>query len=202
MSKSEPLDRPFPKVAVRNNVCCQSDRHGAKLLLMVLHDTEGANVPHSARDLVGLGNFFDTWSTQASSTVANDEDGQSARYVPDGRKAWTQAYYNPWSLSIEQIGFASDDWNSTKKNAQIHETARWLARWNRLHGVPLQQAYVRVDGTITRAGVCQHRGLGVLGGGHVDVSKLYPLARVIRLARRYVVAQNDWIKANGRHSDE
>jgi hypothetical protein len=60
--------RHHPKVLVRNNVACQSDRPaGVKPLLIILHDTEGANIPHSARDLNGLGMFFDRLSTQASS---------------------------------------------------------------------------------------------------------------------------------------
>jgi hypothetical protein len=75
--------RHHPKVTVRHNVACQSTRHGESPLLIVLHDTEGGNIPHSSRDLAGLGDYFDRLSTQASSHVAVDEDGHSARYVPD-----------------------------------------------------------------------------------------------------------------------
>jgi hypothetical protein len=48
-----------------------------------------------------------------------DEDGNSARYVSDERKAWAQAFFNPIALSIEQIGFATDDWRSSKKEQQL-----------------------------------------------------------------------------------
>lgn len=175
----------MPHAVVRHNVACQSDRHGSPLLLIVIHDTEGGNIPHSARDLAGLGDYFDRLSTQASSTVAVDEDGQSARYVPDERKAWAQAYYNPWALSIEQIGFATDDWNSAKKEKQLQEVARWIALWNKRFDIPIRAGAVTVDGRITKSGVKQHRSLGNLGGGHHDVSHDYPMAKVLQYARAH-----------------
>jgi hypothetical protein len=179
--------RHHPKVLIRNNVACQSDRPaGVKPLLIVLHDTEGANVPNSARDLASLGAFFDRLTTQASSHVAVDEDGCSARYVMDDRKAWTQAFYNPWCLSIEQIGFASDQWTAPKKNKQLHETARWIAWWNKEHpGIPIRRGRVSIDGRILRTGVIQHRDLGSLGGGHHDVSDKFPMTKVLDFAREH-----------------
>lgn len=182
-------DRAFPEVKVRNDVACQSGRNGAKPLLITLHDTEGANVPKSARDLVGLGNYFDIPATEASSHVGVDEDAWSARYVNDDRKAWTQAYFNPWCLSIEMIGFARQDWNAPAKEPQLREAARWVALWHRRYGIPLRRARVTRDGRIVRPGVIQHRALGRLGGGHVDVGPDFPGARVLRLARHYVKLQ-------------
>jgi hypothetical protein len=64
--------REFPDVRVRHNVDAQSSRHGASIDLLVVHDTEGANIPGSVRDLVGLGNFF------------NDSPGTDA--LPDDRR--------------------------------------------------------------------------------------------------------------------
>ena len=176
-------ERVFPAVKVRHNVVCQSARSIARPSLIVIHDTEGANIPHSARDLVGLGNFFNEIATQASSHVATDLDGTSARYVPDGRKAWSQAFYNSPGLSIEQIGFAVDDWH--KREPQIRETARWVAYWSRKWGIPIQRAQVSLDGRVLRAGVIQHRDLGNLGGAHHDVSELYPMGAMLVHARRY-----------------
>jgi len=177
--------RHTPHVTVRNDVVCQSERHGADLLLIIIHDTEGGNIPRSVRDLEGLGDYFDKLSTQASSNVAVDEDGYSARYVPDAKKAWAQAYYNPWALSIEQIGFASDDWSSPKKEKQLQEVARWIAYWSKKHDIPIQAATVTSDGRITKPGVKQHRSLGNLGGGHHDVSHDYPMAKVLAYARKH-----------------
>jgi hypothetical protein len=98
-------------------------------------------------------------------------------------KAWSQAYYNPWCLSIEQIGFATDDWKSKKKEAQLQETARWIAWWSKEHNIPIQAGTVTSDGRITKPGVKQHRSLGSLGGGHHDVARSYPTARVLAYAR-------------------
>jgi hypothetical protein len=188
------FDRAFPHVAVRHNVACQSERNHfgvtiPKPTLIILHDTEGANVPHSARDLVGLGNYFDVWATQASSHVATDADGTSARYVPDEKKAWTQAYYNSMGLSIEQIGFATDNWRGKEKELQLRETARWIAYWSRKYDIPMRTARVTAGGTVTRSGVLQHRRLGALGGGHVDVHVTFPISKVLRYARHYADLQ-------------
>jgi hypothetical protein len=109
----------------------------------------------------------------------------SARYVMDDRKAWAQAFYNPWCLSIEQIGFASDQWMAPKKNAQLHETARWIAWWNKEHGIPIRRGRVSVDGRILRSGVLQHRDLGSLGGAHHDVSETFPMRKVLDFAREH-----------------
>jgi N-acetyl-anhydromuramyl-L-alanine amidase AmpD len=90
--------RHHPNVTVRKNVANQSSRNGARIGLIVLHDTEGGNVPNSSRDLQGLADFFDRPAVQASSHVGVDQDGNSSRMVPDSQKAWTQAFYNPVSL--------------------------------------------------------------------------------------------------------
>lgn len=169
---SEPICR------VKMNVVCQSSRNGVKLRLIVLHDTEGANLP-GIRDLQGLGAWFDRVTTSASSTVANDAEGNNARYVPDSRKAWAQAAYNPQALSIEQIGFASQTgW----PEAQLRSTAKWIAYWSKKYGIPITKS--------TEHGVCQHSDLGAAGGGHKDCGPKYPFARVLTMAREY--AENGW----------
>lgn len=175
--------RVHPEVKVRINVACQSSRKGGTPQLITIHDTEGANVPHSSRDLRGLGEFFDRPATEASSHVATDEDGTSARYVSDSRKAWTQAFYNPWCLSIEMIGFAHQSWASKSKEPQLWETARWIAHWSKEHNIPIRRGRVTRDGRITRTGVIQHRSLGNLGGGHVDVSETFPMTKLLNMAR-------------------
>lgn len=149
----------------------QSSRGGAKPRLIVLHSTEGHNRP-GLEDLRGLGSWFDNPNAQASSHVANDAEGNDARYVPDERKAWTQAAYNPVALSIEQIGFARQaQW----PDAQIRNTAAWIAHWAAEYGIPIRES--------TRHGVCSHASLGAKGGGHHDPGASYPLGRVLELAR-------------------
>jgi hypothetical protein len=173
--------RTEPNVVIRENVCNQSARGGADLRLIVVHSTESLNVPDSARDLRGIANWFDDPSSQASSHVVTDADGQSARLVPDDRKAWTQAFYNPWCLSIEQIGrAAAGHW----ADAEVEESARWIAMWNERHGIPIRKGAVTRDGRITRSGVIRHSELGSLGGGHADPGADFPLAECLRIARR------------------
>lgn len=168
-----------PHERVKMNVVCQSSRGGVKPRLIVLHDTEGPNIPDSIRDLEGLGAFFDRPGTQASSHVGVDSDGYGAQYVPDARKAWTQAAFNPEALSIEQIGFASQ---KTWPEAQLKKTAQYIAYWSVKYGIPIEQSITR--------GVCEHKHLGPRGGGHVDCGPTYPFERVLGMARDY--AKNGW----------
>ena len=74
----------------------QSSRDGARPRLIVLHtttDPDGGR-PHfldkrGLKDLKRLGAWFGNPESAVSSHVANDEQGHDARYVRDGRKAWT-----------------------------------------------------------------------------------------------------------------
>lgn len=183
-------ERAFPNVRVRNLVQNRSSRKGARPQLMVLHSTQGSNVRGLA-DLIGLGRFFDIAAVEASSHVANDAEGQSARYVRDAAKAWTQAFYNPVCLSIEMIGRAEQ---TSWTDAQVDESARWLARWSRHHGIPLQRGEVS-GGRVVRPGVITHESLGALGGGHNDPGSIreggsFPMNRCIRRARHFRELQN------------
>jgi N-acetyl-anhydromuramyl-L-alanine amidase AmpD len=180
---AEPPTRAMPHVNVRKLVRNHSTRHGATVSLIVVHDTEGANIPGSVRDLQGLAGWFDNPAAQASSHVATDGDGNSARFVRDEDKAWHVAFYNPVSLGIEQVGFASQkQWPA----AQQAETARWIAYWSHLHGVPIRKGRVSRDGRVLRSGVVRHSDLGFLGGNHNDPGPAYPLHDVLVLARGFV----------------
>src|SRR5688572_28656701 len=95
-----------PKIVIDHQVRNQSARDaGAKVQLLVLHSTESHNRPGN-EDLAAIAAWFDNPSSQASSHVVIDADGNSARLVADERKAWTCAGFNSVSLNIEQIGFA------------------------------------------------------------------------------------------------
>lgn len=180
--------RLHPNVVARHNSPNQSERSPVPLNLIVLHDTEGANLPGSTRDLTGLGDFFGRSSTEASSHVATDSDGNSARYVSDRRKAWHCMAYNSASLGIEQIGFVTQsraDWLQNWR--QLRETARWIAYWSHRYDIPIRRARVS-DGGVTRSGVTRHMDLGSDGGGHVDPGSNYPFDRVLMLARAYKAA--------------
>lgn len=168
-----------PNIVIRKRVRNQSSRGGIRPRLMVLHSTESHNRPGDS-DLAAIVNWFDNPAAQASSHVITDADGNSARCVEDEAKAWTCAGFNGVSLNVEQIGFASQgQW----ADAELWETARWLAWWSKKWNIPLRRG--RVSGsTIIRSGVVTHAQLGSIGGGHHDPGSNYPVRRVIRRARR------------------
>lgn len=177
------LQPPRPEVTrfVKNH----SSRGGVGIGMIVIHTTEGSNIPRSIRDLEGLGSFFDG-SVQASSHIANDSDGHDARYVRDEDKAWTCANANPFTLNIEQIGFARTSRKEWYKqhHKQLKNTARWIAYWSRIHSIPIQRG-VAPFGVLLRKGVASHKQLGLAGGGHWDPGPSYPMNYVLWLARYY-----------------
>jgi N-acetyl-anhydromuramyl-L-alanine amidase AmpD len=173
-------ERSLPHVGLRRDVPHQSSRFGSAPRIIVVHSTEGPNAP-GLRDLAGLANWFSSRKSDTSSHVATDAEGNSARYVSDDKKAWHCKAYNRVSLGIEQIGWAAQtSWG----DAQRRETARWIAYWSRLHGIPIHKATV-ADGQVVRPGVIRHSELGTIGGAHDDPGDHYPLSDVLDLARRY-----------------
>lgn len=179
--------RLAPQIVVRTDSPNKSARTaGIKLELIVLHSTESSNVPNSATDLEGVAGWFANPSAQVSAHVITDADGHSARCVPDLLKAWHVAEFNSAALGIEQIGHAADlDWS--KRDAQLDETARWIARWNQRHGIPIRRGAVS-GASVQAAGVVTHAQLGAAGGGHTDPGTHYPVDEVIRRAARFAKA--------------
>lgn len=162
-----------PKVDVTHLSPNYSQRSVWPPTLIVLHSTEGKNVT-GLSDLRALGDWFGSTKSQVSAHVATDAEGHSARYVADANKAWHVAADNSIALGIEQVGSASQNYWPT---AQLKATAKWVAHWSRLYGIPIAHD--------TRRGVCRHSDLGVAGGGHDDPGPAYPLDRVLRYARWY-----------------
>ena len=154
-----------------------SSRGGVKPRLIVLHITVSHNRP-GLGDLDAILNFF-SGNVGASSHIVNDREGHDARCVRDADKAWTQAAFNPQSLSIEQIEFevkSRERWLKESR-AQLDNTARWVAHWSKRYDIPLRESTVH--------GVCQHRDLGAAGGGHVDCSPDFPMDYVLNKAREF-----------------
>lgn len=156
-----------------------SERAGAHPTLIVVHVTAGHNRP-GVTDLVGLAGWFGQRSSQVSSHVAVDNEGNSARFVRDDRKAWHCAAYNRMSLGLEQVAPGT---GAEITREMYRESARWLARWSKIYGIPLRKAQVR-GGTVVKAGVIRHSELGGLGGGHSDPGP-YDLHAMLSLARFY-----------------
>lgn len=175
--------RPYErlKLKVVNN---GGRRSLAQIRGIVLHTTEGHDRP-GVSDLEGLGEFFNKPAVKASSHVAVDGEGISARFVADSRKAWTQAAYNGQMLSIEQIGFSAfKRWQWVRRNQQLVKVAKYIAWWSTKYDIPIRKGKVK-NGVVTKAGVFRHSDLGALGGNHSDPGAGYPLHRVLQLARRY-----------------
>lgn len=175
----------------------QSSRDGARPSLIVLHtttDPDGGGPffwdEPGLKDLRRLGAWFANPDSAVSSHVANDKGGHDARYVRDGRKAWTEVAFNSVSLSIEQIGtdaYSRGTW-LTQRAAQLRNTAKWIAHWHRRWGIPIHRAKVS-GSTVIRPGVATHAQLGSPGGGHNDPGPGYPLGHVLVRARSLAAAR-------------
>lgn len=173
-----------PKVEFRTDVVNRSSRNGS-IKLMVIHTAEYPN-KKGIDDLKWIANFFNTPSVQASSTIATDGQGNTARLMSDSAKPWTQSAYNSASLSIENIGYmktTKDEWFK-KYHDQLKANAKWIAYWSDKHDIPIRRAWT-VGGGIQRSGVATHKQLGAAGGGHGDPGRGYPAGYVIKLARYY-----------------
>lgn len=157
-----------------------SSRGGARPTLIVIHATAGHNRP-GITDLEGLGGWGANPLSQVSWHVATDNEGHSLRSVRDSDKAWHVAGYNRMALGIEQV-LPGDGTEVTR--AMLEETARWVARWSKLHGIPIQKARVTQSGIVLRPGVIRHSELGVLGGNHSDPGG-YDMRAMLALARGY-----------------
>lgn len=181
--KRKPARRPYERLhrSVRN----KSSRGGVKPRLIVLHTTESHNRPGNS-DLESILSWFDNPSSQASSHVIVDGEGRSAQCVPDDWKAWTQSHFNSWSLSIEQIGFASTVKNVWKKSyrAQLKKVAKYIAYWSKKYDIPIRKGQTQ-GYRVIKSGVVTHASLGSAGGGHHDPGRGYPFWAVLAMARYY-----------------
>lgn len=173
--------KAHPRVVLRRYSPNRSSRGGVRPTLIVLHSTESDNIEASDADLAGVAAWFANPAAQASSHVITDGDGHSARCVGDADKAWTASAYNSASLNIEQIGRASQ---SIWSGEELRETARWIARWSKAYGIPIERAAVS-GGAVKRPGVVTHADLGIPGGGHTDPGAAYPLGQVLDMAADY-----------------
>jgi hypothetical protein len=150
-----------------------SDTEGARsassIKIIVLHDSEIANTPGSTADLTSLYNVLN--GEHLSVHIGIDGDGNTFRMTNDLVIAEHVAAFNPQALGIEQIGFATQ---TTWPDAQIAQTAAWVAYWAGKYDIPLVHSIT--------SGVCQHKDLGAAGGGHHDCGPDYPFDKVLRLA--------------------
>jgi hypothetical protein len=131
----------------------QSSRHGARVDLIVWHETAGA--------YAGAVSWLRNPAADASAHLVIREDGREAtQLVALDAKAWHAEDFNRRSIGVEHA-------NTTAKGYATERQLRVSARvfgWLCLHaGVPPRWA----RGGIGR-GVCYHGELGVAGGGHTS----------------------------------
>lgn len=181
-------ERLRPRFVLAQRSPNQSARQaGVPLNLIVLHSTESHNRPGTS-DVAAILSFFANPSSQVSSHVTVDAEGNSGRSVGDDRKAWTQGAFNSAALSIEMIAYASQGLLTYRKRwRQLREVARHLARWSLRHGIPLRRGAVS-GYAVTRSGIVTHQELGSIGGGHTDPGP-FPMRRLLLLARLYRAAR-------------
>lgn len=176
-----PLATPQPSMTtslVRN----YSSRNGGHPVLLVAHDTESPNAPGLA-DVQAIAAWFNNPVSQASSNYTTDADGNTLLMVPDTEKAWTQAWFNPWAVSDEMIGHATQTaWPDTQLRAVAQIFAVEAHKW----GIPIQIGAVS-GCAIVRPGIVDHAMLGQCGGGHHDNGPAFPLAHFVALVRAYAV---------------
>lgn len=152
-------------------------RSGSGVRLIVLHTAEGA------RTIEELGHFFEG-NVQASSHCGVDDTPNTAgEYVKRQYKAWHVGAYNSVAVGLEQCAFASwtrDEWMQHPN--MLHNAAQWIAEEAAIFNIPiLKLNALQAQGA--GRGVCQHRDLGVPGGGHHDCGDGYPIDYVLELAR-------------------
>jgi hypothetical protein len=176
-----PLASPEPITATNLLRINYSSRNGCRPALWVVHDTESPNTPGTLQGLLSIKAWFSNPAARASSNYTTDAAGNTLLMVPTKLKAWTQAWFNCWSMSDELIGHASQtSWPA----AQLRAAARLAAYDTASYGIPAQRAIVR-GCTIVRPGIIEHLQLGACGGGHHDAGAHFPLDRFIGMVREY-----------------
>jgi N-acetylmuramoyl-L-alanine amidase len=160
-----------------------SSRGGARVRLIVIHSSEGAQTYQS------LGNFFANPSSQVSSHTGIDDASPNTvgEYVDRGQKAWTAANANPYSIQTELCtpSGASANWSLAtwqSKTNMLATLAQWIREEAAAFGIPIV-GLTPAQAQGGSAGVCQHKDLGSMGGGHVDCGPNFPFAQVIQMAQ-------------------
>ncbi|MBF6618841.1 MAG: N-acetylmuramoyl-L-alanine amidase [Patulibacter sp.] len=154
-----------------------SSRGGVAPRIIVPHYTVSANRPGWG-DVNAVVGWFNQARSGASSNYVVDDEAHCRYIVRESDKAWTQAGFNPWAISIEII--------NTGKEGRLTSAAGYrrlgqiisdsAERWN----IPLRQGAI-VGCRVTRSGIIDHGRLGSCGGNHHDIAP-YPLQPVIDAA--------------------
>jgi hypothetical protein len=131
----------------------ESSRHGARVDLLVWHETAGSY----AGSVAWLRN---PRAGASAHLVIREDGGEATQLVPLAMKAWHAAAYNPRSIGVEHANTTAKGYASDRQLAVSARVFGWLC----LHyGIPPRWARGGVG-----PGVCAHGELGALGGGHLS----------------------------------
>lgn len=142
----------LPPLAWRESPNQSARDHGAKVDLIVVHDTEGG--------YEGAISWFANSHSEVSAHIVLKEDGSAAtQMVPYARKAWHASQFNSRSIGLEMAGFAKQGYGQ-KEWAVAARIVAFL-----LHSHHLPARWAMGGGG---SGFCRHYDLGEAGGGHRD----------------------------------
>lgn len=145
-----------------------SSRAGAPVLIVVWHYTVSRD--NGSAGVLGNVRWFDSPAAQASSTyIIARLSGYCALTVAEASKAWAQAAYNPWAISVE-ITAMGDEPGYIVQGAGMARAVALARRFHKVYGIPYRRCAVS-GGRVTRTGFCDHADLGALGGGHHDIRR-------------------------------
>jgi N-acetyl-anhydromuramyl-L-alanine amidase AmpD len=131
-----------------------SNRRGARVDLIVLHDCEGG--------YDGSIRWFEMSGSNVSAHYVVREDGGEATQMVDlADNAWHACAFNRRSVGVEMGGFASRGFDAPL----LATTARMLAYLCYHLQIPVRHARAGVG-----PGITSHNDLGAAGGGHHDPS--------------------------------
>lgn len=161
-----PLAAPSQRGCVSRFVQNYSTRRGVTPRLFVLHYTVSPNRP-GWDDVNAIVSLFNRPAFAASSSYVIDREAHCAYIVRESDKPWTQAAFNPVSISVEIINSGRErnliDGPGRAKLVQV--MADSMRRWK----IPARQGAI-AGATVIRSGIVDHVTLGAGGGGHNDVN--------------------------------
>ena len=131
-----------------------SNRRGARVDLIVLHDCEGG--------YDGSIRWFEMRQSNVSAHYVVREDGDEATQMVDlADNAWHACAFNRRSVGIEMSGFASRGFDAPLLTTTAHMVAYLCDHLQ----IPVRHARAGVG-----PGIASHNDLGAAGGGHHDPS--------------------------------
>lgn len=129
-----------------------SQRNGARVDLIVLHDMEGG--------YAGSIEWFANQHSQVSAHYLLKGDGSEVtQMVAVADKAWACCAFNSRSINLEMEGFAKQGYGETEWAAAAELVGALLY----IHQIPTKWARGGVG-----PGFCSHFDLGAAGGSHTD----------------------------------